>query len=164
MLYVCLQSRMAYFMCKSDTLGFRFRDHRSVRVSYRVLWSRQRRLSKSIRYQYCYLLYWPFFHVNLGLWFVSRSYSSICSGGDPTAIKSECISMDQMPFPPFNCQHQATFTLKIDFEILFQYKNFEIFLSKVSTFKLKINFRKPTSSTIHLMFVNTGRLTTHSAP
>ena len=34
-----------------------------------------------------------------------------------------------------------------------------IFLSKVSTFTLEINFRKPTSATLRSMFVNTGRLT-----
>ena len=33
--------------------------------------------------------------------------------------------------------------MEIYFEILFQNKNFEIFLSKVSTFTLKINFQKP---------------------
>jgi len=60
--------------------------------------------------------------------------------------------------------HKAPFTSEICFEILFQNKNFEIFLSKVSTFTLEINFRKPTSTTVHWMFVNTGRLTNHSAP
>jgi len=55
------------------------------------------------------------------------------------------------------------FTLEINFEILFRNKNFQIFLSKVSTFTLEINFRKPTSTTLHSMFVSTGRLTNHSA-
>jgi len=51
---------------------------------------------------------------------------------------------------------EAPFTLEIYFEILFRNKNFEIFLLKVSTFTMEINFRKPTSSTLHSMFVNTG--------
>jgi len=63
--------------------------------------------------------------------------------------------------------HKAPFTLEINLEILFQTKNFEIFLSKVSTFTLEINFQKPTSTTqsmLRSMFVNTGQLTNQSAP
>jgi len=44
------------------------------------------------------------------------------------------------------------------FHIKNLFRNLEIFLSKVSTFTLEINFRKPTLSTLHSMFVNTGRL------
>jgi len=59
---------------------------------------------------------------------------------------------------------KAPFTLEVYFEILLWNKNFEFFLMKVSTFTLEINFRNQTSSTLHSMFVNTGRLTNHSAP
>ena len=58
----------------------------------------------------------------------------------------------------------APFALEIYFNILFRNKNFEIFFSKVSIFTLEINFRKPTSTTLRSMFVNTGRLTNQSAP
>ena len=59
---------------------------------------------------------------------------------------------------------QGPFTLEIYFKILFWNKNFEIFLLKVSTFTLEINFRKPTSSTLYSLFVDTGQLTNHSTP
>jgi len=45
---------------------------------------------------------------------------------------------------------EAPFTLEINFEILFRNKNFQIFLAKVSTFTLEINFRKP-YMTIHIV-------------
>jgi len=63
---------------------------------------------------------------------------------------------------------KAPFTLEIYFEILFRNKILEIFLSKVSTFTLKINFQKPDVNNMtdtSEMFVNTGAwLTNHSTP
>jgi len=44
---------------------------------------------------------------------------------------------------------------------IYKFRNFSF--ESISTFTFEINCRKPTSSTLHSMFVNTGRLTNHSA-